>query len=135
VKKEEEEWITAAEALRLLKPVFGEYTALTICQRAHAGLIRAHAEHYMIDASRNVERPTPLGRRPSNQKADAQEVPQEFWWVEGDAPLKQNWTSGDFTTYTNQGDTRHRALGVSFSRADIEKLIPTDPEGDANQST
>jgi hypothetical protein len=81
------------------------------------------------------ERPTPLRRRPSNQKADAQEVPPEFWWVEGDAPQKQNWTSGDFTTYTNQGDTRHKALGVSFSRDDIEKLIPTEPEGDVNQST
>jgi hypothetical protein len=111
VKKEE--WITAADALRLLKPVFGEYTAqLTICKRAHAGLIRARAEHYIID----------------NQEAGAREVPQEFWWAEGHSALEQNWTSGDFTTYTNRGNTRHRAFGVSFSRADIEKLIPTEPD-------
>jgi TIR domain len=112
VKKEE--WITAADALRLLKPVFGEYTAqLTICKRAYAGLIRARAEHYMIN----------------NQEAGAREVPKGFWWDEGHSELEQNWTSGDFTTYTNRGNTRHRAFGVSFSRADIEKLIPTEPEG------
>jgi TIR domain len=112
VKKEE--WITAAEALRRLKPVFGsEYAAIrTICQRADAGLVRAHAERYLID----------------DQEAGAREVPQEFWWAEGHSALEQNWTSGDFTTYTNRGNTRHRAFGVSFSRADIEKLIPTEPD-------
>jgi hypothetical protein len=112
VKKEE--WITAAEALRRLKPVFGsEYAAIrTICQRANAGLVRAHAERYLID----------------DQEAGAREVPQEFWWAEGHSALEQNWTSGDFTTYTNRGNTRHRAFGVSFSRADIEKLIPTEPD-------
>jgi hypothetical protein len=108
-----EEWITAAEALRLLTPVFGEYTArLTICKRAYAGLVRARAEHYMID----------------NQEAGAREVPKVFWWAEGQSALEQNWTSGDFTTYTNRGNTRHRAFGVSFSRADIEGLMPAERE-------
>jgi TIR domain len=112
--KNEEEWITAAEALRLLKPVFGsEYAAiLTICTRAHAGLIRARAEHFMID----------------DKSRGPQEVPKEFWWAEGHAAtLKQNWTSGDFETWIKQR-TRLRAFSVSFSRADIEKLIPTEPE-------
>ena len=38
-----DEWITAAEAVRLLKPIFesGYSAKMTICSRAHAGLIRA----------------------------------------------------------------------------------------------
>ena len=44
-----DEWITAAEAVRLLKPIFesGYSAKMTICSRAHAGLIRARAEHFM----------------------------------------------------------------------------------------
>jgi hypothetical protein len=41
------EWVTAAEAVRLLKPVFGNSAYMaqkTICKRAHNGLIRARAE-------------------------------------------------------------------------------------------
>jgi hypothetical protein len=114
VKKEE--WITAAEALRLLKPVLGgEYAAkITICKRAHAGLIRARAERFMID----------------DRSAGAQKVPEGFWWAEGHSALEQNWTSGDFATWVGRDfdKKRHRAFGVSFSRADIEKLIPTEPE-------
>jgi TIR domain len=105
VKKEE--WITAAEALRLLRPVFGEYDAkLTICKRAHAGLIRARTKRYMID----------------DNSAGAQKIPKEFWWEEGHSKLEQNWVSGDFATRIE--GTRHGAFGVSFSRADIERLIP-----------
>ena len=106
-----QEWITAAEALRVLTPVFGGYTAkLTICQRAHAGLIRARAERFIID----------------DNSAGAREVPKEFWWAEGHTALEQNWISGDFATYIKQR-TRLRTFGVSFLRADIEKLIPTEP--------
>jgi hypothetical protein len=93
--------------------VFGsEYAAkLAICKRAHAGLIRARAEHFMID----------------DRSAGAQEILSAFWWAEGGASLEQNWTSGDFGTWVNRGNTRVRAFGVSFSRADIEKLIPAQP--------
>jgi hypothetical protein len=52
-----EEWIAAAEAVRLLKPVLGgEYTAQqTICKRAHSSLIRARAERFMVgEVSRNA---------------------------------------------------------------------------------
>jgi hypothetical protein len=39
-----EEWVTAAEAVALLKPAFSTYEAqMTICKRAHTGLIRARA--------------------------------------------------------------------------------------------
>ena len=105
-----EEWITAAEAARLLKPVFGsEYMAqMTICKRAHSGLIRARAEQYM-----------------ANERARNNfEIPKEFWWAEGNIALTQNWPSGDFDTWIDRGNTHLRAFNVSFLRADIEKMIP-----------
>lgn len=105
----EQEWITAADALRLLTPVFGEYAAkLTICRRAHAGLVRARTEHFMID----------------DLSKGQCELPEEFWWAEGHAALKQDWTIGDFETW-NKHRIRFRAFSVSFFRADIEKLIPS----------
>jgi hypothetical protein len=94
-----EEWITAAEAVRLLKPVFNsDYTSQkTICRRAHAGLIRARAEHFMVD----------------DQSKDGVELPKDFWWAEGGAALEQNWTTGDFTTWI-QKTTRLRASAFRF---------------------
>jgi hypothetical protein len=111
-----EEWIKTAEALRLLKPVFGEYAAkLTICKRANAGLIRARAEHYMID---------------DVSMTGAREVPKAFWWAEGGAALEQNWTSGDFAAWIGRSydKQRHKAFDVSFSRAGIEDLMPKQHE-------
>ena len=97
--KNSEEWITAAEALRLLKPVFdSENTAkLTICRRAHAGLISARAEHFMRD----------------DRSTRDQEVPKEFWWAEGHRALDQNWTTGDFETWI-KSTTRLSITVVSF---------------------
>ena len=46
-----EEWVSAAEAIQLLKPVVkAAYVAQkTICARAHNGLIRSRAERFMVD--------------------------------------------------------------------------------------
>jgi len=107
-----EEWITAAEALLLVKPVFNsQYSSQkTICRRAHNGLIRARAQRLM--ANENV--------------SDDVEIPKDFWWAEGEAALDQNWVTGDFETWARKSsiDAVHlRAFGVSFLRADIEKMI------------
>jgi hypothetical protein len=105
-----EDWITAAEAVRLLKPVFNsEYMAkMAICQRAHNGLIRARAEQFMID---------------ENVRSNC-EIPKGFWWAEGNTALNQNWPTGDFDTWVDRGEVHLRAFGVCFLRADIEKMIP-----------
>jgi nucleoside phosphorylase len=105
----QDEWISAAEASRLLKPVFnGEYMARkTICKRAHNGLIRARAARFMVD----------------KESKDNCEVPREFWWAEGEAALEQNWITGDFETWIKQ-EMRLQAFGVSFLCADIDKMIP-----------
>jgi hypothetical protein len=116
-----EEWITAAEAVRLLQPVFdSEITAkMTICKRAHNGMIRARARRFIMDS----------------KSADNVEIQKIFWWAEGHSALTQNWTAGDFDTWVDShrltGNLNYsalkvhfEALGVSFLRADIESLIP-----------
>ena len=111
-----EEWISAAEALRLLKPVLGsEWQAQrTICKRAHDGLIRARAERFTVDGEGRLDKSVPKG----------------FWWAEGETALSQNWTVGDFETWIEH-KTHLRAFGVSFHRGDIEKLIPASASAPA----
>jgi hypothetical protein len=106
-----QEWISAAKALRLLKPVFGtEYGArMAICKRAHAEMIRARAERFQFD----------------NKREDDFEIPALFWWAEGHEALKQDWPAGDFETWTRDKKRRLQAFGVSFARADIEKMLPS----------
>jgi hypothetical protein len=106
-----QQWISAAEAVQFLKLALkGAYSAqMRICARAHAGLIRARADHFKMD----------------KRSEDNFNIPKEFWWAEGHKALKQNWEAGDFDTWIDH--THHlRAFGVSFFRADIEKLIPPE---------
>ena len=117
-----EEWISAAHAVRLLKPVLGSdwQAQRTICKRAHEGLIRARAEKFNIDdkGRHNVE------------------IPKGFWWAEGESALTQNWAAGDFDTWIRR-EKHWRAFGVSFHRNDVEKLIPasTPAKDRASSST
>jgi hypothetical protein len=107
-----EEWIRAAEAVQLLKPAFGTYDAqMTICKRAHGGMIRSRAQRFIVDG----------------EKRDNVEIPKAFWWAEGDKALTQNWTAGDFDTWVDDGECHLEAFGVSFLRGEIEKLIPNVP--------
>jgi predicted nucleotide-binding protein len=109
---EKEEWISAGSALDLLglKHFTG---AQTICTRAHAGLIQSRAERFIHDG----------------KSADDVDIPNEFWWAEGDAALKQNWTTGDFDTWVGRGinEIHLQAFGVTFRRSDIERLRPARP--------
>jgi hypothetical protein len=107
-----EDWIQAAEAAQLLKPVFNSaYMAqMTICKRAHNGLIRARAERFIA------------GKKESSDF----EIPKGFWWAEGNKALHQNWPIGDFDTWVEMGNLHLQAFGVSFFRTDIEKMIPAD---------
>lgn len=101
----EEEWISAAAALALLGMNFQDATR-TICKRAHADLIKARAARFIR----------------SGQPSDNVDVPSEFWWVEGERALTQNWETGDFETWF-RGLIRLEAFGVTFRRSDIEKMI------------
>lgn len=111
-----DEWITAIDAVHLLKPVFGTYEAqMTICKRAHAGLIHARAERFLVD----------------NKPHSNLDVPKGFWWAEGHESLRQTWLTGDFDTYVERGEVRLQAFGVKFLRAEVEKMIPAKPVAEA----
>jgi hypothetical protein len=104
----QDEWLRAAEAVAMLKPILGEYSArLRICERAHGGLISARADQFH------------QGQRVFHNH----DIPKEFWWAEGHEALEQDWAVGDFSTWLDQR-IHLRAFGVTFDRADIEKLLP-----------
>lgn len=105
----EDEWISAADAVRLLSPSLKSDTAaqIAICHRAHSGLVRARATCLLED-----------GKRFENH-----EIPREFWWAEGELALKQNWTIGDFDTWIEQ-NYHWQAFGVLFLRSGIDLMIP-----------
>jgi Predicted pPIWI-associating nuclease len=106
---ESEAWVRAAEAVAMLKSIMTEYSArLRICERAHAGLIRARAEQYHY----------------GEHVLPDHNVPKEFWWAEGHQALEQDWAAGDFSTWIKRESVQLKAFGVTFARADIERLLP-----------
>lgn len=106
---EQDEWIKAAEAIETLKPVLAAYSArIRICERAHAGLIRARAEQF----------------HQGHRVLHGHDIPKEFWWAEGHEALEQDWVVGDFSTWIQRGSVQLKAFGVNFARSDIEKLVP-----------
>lgn len=105
----QDEWVRAAEAVDMLKPTLTERTAQRrICERAHGGLIRARAGQY----------------HHGPQIFQNHDIPKEFWWAEGHQALKQDWAVGDFSTWINRDSVQLKAFGVTFARADIQKLLP-----------
>jgi hypothetical protein len=105
----QDEWVRAAEAVAMLKPILAEYSAqLRICQRAHGGLIRARAEQFHHD----------------QRVFHNHDIPKELWWAEGHQALEQDWAAGDFSTWIERGSIQLKAFGVTFARADIQKLLP-----------
>jgi hypothetical protein len=105
----QDEWVKAAEAVAMLKPILTEYSArIRICERAHGGLIRARAEQFHH------------GQRIFHNH----DIPKKFWWAEGHQALEQDWVAGDFSTWIERGSIQLKAFGVTFARADIQKLLP-----------
>ncbi len=102
-----EEWISAAEAIKLVSAAIGSYRARrAICSRAHDGLIEARAARLVLN----------------DRSMDNANVSRQFWWAKGEAALEQNWSTGDFATWIDH-KYHLRAYGVSFSRHGIEALI------------
>lgn len=119
---EEEEWLLAAEAVRLLKQVFNsEHAAkIAICKRAHSGLVRASAQRLVID----------------DKTRDNVEVPKEFWWAEGGDTLKQDWAIGDFNTWIGLDKVSgnpHLSAGKIQIKAFAVKFAQRYPRGSRRQ--
>jgi hypothetical protein len=112
----EEEWISAADAVALLKGIMAYGLATrAICKRAHAGLMKARAVRFIC----------------GGQAADNTDIPAEMWWADGEAALTQNWATGDFETWINNRELQLQAYGVTFRRSEIESMLPAQPTSSA----
>ncbi|NPU10924.1 nucleotide-binding protein [Bradyrhizobium sp. 83002] len=105
------QWISAAAAINLLKPIYRSSARMAqcaICEHANGELVRARARRYMI----------------GNGARDDFPIPNVFWWADGREAMTQDWQAGSFSTWIN--DTEHRAFQVKFAQEDIEKMMPAD---------
>ncbi|HEU0099029.1 MAG TPA: hypothetical protein VFQ67_09665 [Allosphingosinicella sp.] len=108
---EEADWLTAPEALRRVSQIMNEFQAQhAIADRARDGLVRTRAERFVKH----------------RQVLDDVELPKDFWWAGANAALKQNWATGDFSTWINR-TLDWKAYGVRFHRRDIAKMLPAAP--------
>lgn len=107
--------ISAAEAYKQVDEAGGGVAAVTICRRAHDGLLVAKAAILSIDDHRHED----------------VEIPKEFWWAEGHAALEQNWKAGDFSTWINK-QVEWRAYGVTFRASDIDAIA--SPKSDTRNA-
>lgn len=104
----DEDWISAAETIkRVREATLSSRSNIALATRAHAGLLRAHADLMIING---------IQRHPDCAVAAG------FWWAEGHEALKQNWELGDFETWLKK-TTRYQAFGVRFHREDVEKMV------------
>ncbi|WP_316161350.1 MULTISPECIES: hypothetical protein [unclassified Bradyrhizobium] len=108
-KSDEIEWISASRALQMLKSLQLSIATRRICERANHGLIRARAERLQINEKQFEDR----------------DIPRAFWWAHGEIALKQQWDSGDFSTWLDS-KIQIFAYGVKFDRAAIEKILPVE---------
>jgi uncharacterized protein (TIGR02391 family) len=110
-----EEWISAASAVKLLKPVTSS-ARMVIAARANDGLIRCRAARLIR----------------GSQVHDDVDVPPQFWWARGHTALEQNWGTGDFETWIDNRE-HWKAYGVRFLRSHVESMV-ADTTGTANPS-
>lgn len=106
--------MSAAEARELASKNISQFSVnQAICKRAHAGLVKARARLLIWHKERR-------------ENCD---VPEQFWWAEGNTALTQNWTCGDFETWIDER-FQCKAYGVLFNRADILEMLPSVPKLD-----
>lgn len=103
-------WIEAALALKFASNGAHEtFGALTVCDRADAGLIRAKAKTIIFG---------------KDTQSDA-EIPKGFWWAKGHEALEQNSATGDFSTWIDQR-VEINAFGVRFALDDVLEILPVE---------
>lgn len=102
-----DDWVTAAEALRLVRSQVSIGPRQAIAKRAHAGLLRSRAARLRF----------------KNTTHDGCIIPAAFWWAHGEEALEQNWAVGDFSTWINR-EHEVEAFGVCFHRGDLAAMIP-----------
>ena len=112
------QWIDAATA-RSMVGSLPDYrserlAALAICNRAHSGILRSRAKLSVMGGTRSNDT----------------EVGSFFWWAKGEAALKQNWASGDFSTFINK-TVPCQVFGVTFAVDDLLDMLPANQRAEA----
>jgi hypothetical protein len=114
------EWLTSSETIDLVREEIGLYQGpLTVCTRAHAGLVKTRA----------------LLLSQGSKTSENAEIPKKFWWADGEAALTQDWRAGDFSSWI--GDRHYdrqewKAFGVEFLAADIYRLLNRSPPAEGS---
>jgi hypothetical protein len=103
------DWVTSNEVRRAFGVTLRRGATIpaqlrALRQRAGEGLVRTRAKHLRVGETVTAD----------------QELPREFW-ARADDPLSliQNWATGDFRRV---GDPETLAIGVVFSRDDVEEM-------------
>lgn len=113
-----DQWISAEAARTLVINPPSEWTeTLSLCARAHAGLVRTKARLLMIGSERAENAP----------------IPPDFWWAEGHEALEQDWATGDFSTWIKR-QVHWRAFGVLFALPDVLEMLPPERRAIAARS-
>ena len=115
-----DDWLSASETIRRVRTATLSHQAdITICTRAHAGMIRTRAQLLMI----------------GQETREEQAIHKKFWWATGHEALKQNWETGDFETWIDKR-FHLKAFGVTFHREDIRRMVPSAfPETTASEES
>ena len=95
-----EQWIEASAALRIAGNID------SLCARLHSGLAQSRAAKFEVGDEVRIDAVVPKG----------------FWWAEGHESLKQDWATGDFSTWIDQKHHR-RAFGVQFALSGLLEMV------------
>jgi hypothetical protein len=110
-----DQWIDAATAASIVANGPEEQTGKrSLCTRAHHGLIKARAR-FIISSS--------AGR--SERRVRNALVPRDLWWAGEHEALKQDWASGDFSTWIDQR-VQLQAFGVRFALDGLLDMLGPD---------
>lgn len=105
------QWIDAATARSMISALpehkSERLAAVAICKRAHYGILPSRAKLFVAGKHRTT----------------GAEVPDYFWWAKGEVALKQNWGSGDFSTYINK-TIPCETFGATFILDGLLDMLP-----------
>ena len=107
-----DQWIDAATALSIVsKDAFDRAGKISLCTRAHQGLVRAHARLFVSSRSGTDDR-----------RARDFLIPRNLWWAQGHEALEQDWKSGDFSTWIDRR-IHLQAFGTRFALTDVLEML------------
>lgn len=105
-----DQWVRAVKAIELLSEAGGQHEAiLTLCSRAHHGLVKARAALLIA----------------GNERKEHVHVAPAFWWAEGHEALEQDWARGDFSTWIDK-KLEYKVFGVEFDLEGLKAMLPPE---------